>query len=110
MDAPKLGAGVRRAELAGVGVADGGHLLEKLVADSCCRSELRTNGDVSEEWCIGQVRPEIRGSQSENVENPQRRLLKGGLSWRGPEVFRDALYAMFPASERYKNRGRTLGW
>ena len=66
-----------------------------------------TDGSLSEEWCIGQVRPEIRGSQSENVENPQRRLLKGWLSWRSPEVFRDALYAMFPASEWHKNRGRT---
>ena len=35
-------------------------------------------------------------------------MLKGGLSQRGPEVFRDALYAMFPALERHKNRGRTL--
>ena len=33
--------------------------------------------------------------------------LKGGLSQRGPEGYRDALYAMFPALERYKNRGRT---
>ena len=42
-----------------------------------------------------------------NIENPQRRLLKDGLSWRGPEVFRAALYATFPVLERCKNRGRT---
>ena len=56
------------------------------------------------------MRLEIGGSQSENAENHWRRSLKGGLSQRGPEVFRDALYATFTASERYKNRGRTMGW
>ena len=29
-------------------------------------------------------------------------------SWRGPEGYRDALYATFPVLERCKNRGRTL--
>ena len=107
VDAPKLGAGVRRTELAGVGVADGGRLLEKLVADSCCRSELRTNGDVLEEERIEQVSSETEGSQSESAEKPRRRSPKGGVSRRGSEGNRGTLYGVFTVSERRKNRGRT---
>ena len=82
-------------------------LLEKLMArlGDCSGSE--TDGSLLEEWCAGWVRWESGGSWLENVEDHQRRSLKGGLSQRGPEVFRDALYAMFPALERHKNRGRT---
>ena len=106
MDAPKLGTGVRRAELTGVGVTDGGCLPEKLVADSCCRSELRTNGDVSEER-IERVSSETEGSRLESVEKPRRRLPKGGVSRRGSEGNQGTLYGVFTASERQKNRGRT---
>ena len=110
MDAPKLGAGVRRAELAGVGVADGERLPEKLVADSCCRSELKTNGDVSEEERMERVSSETKGSRSESAEKPRRRSPKGGVSQRGSEGNRGTLYGVFTASERQKNRGRTSDW
>ena len=66
----------------------------------------------------GRMRPEIGGCRSESSENPWRRSLKGLLSRRSSEEFRgvqrssemsrDVLYAMVPASERHKNRGRTL--
>ena len=107
MDAPKLGVGVQRAELARVGVADGGRLPEKLVADSCCRSELKTNGDVSEEERIEQVSSETEGSRLESAEKPRRRSPKGGVSQRGSEGNRGTLYGVFTVSERRKNRGRT---
>ena len=106
--AQRLRVSTWRRELTGVGITGEGVLQRSSWLSLVIISGSERDESLSGKWCAGRVRPGIRESQLENAENSWRSSLKGGLSQRGPEVFRDALYAMFPASERCKNRGRTL--